>query len=94
LPSVHGRIEQFGASPDMNIARFLSLFGEADRCSRGPLGTPDSPVAHRTVWYGLVTIGFGHASPIDCTLIALPTIGADVVGAPNNMVHTGQFGEF
>jgi hypothetical protein len=42
LPSVRGRTGQSGAPPDMNNARFLSLFGEADRCSRGPLDTPNS----------------------------------------------------
>jgi hypothetical protein len=44
LPSVRGCTGQFGAPPDMNSVRFLSLFSEADRYSRGPLGTPYSPV--------------------------------------------------
>jgi hypothetical protein len=52
------------------------------------------PLAHQTVRCGLVIIGFGHASPVDCMLIALPTVGADVVGVPNSPVHTGQSGEF
>jgi hypothetical protein len=42
LPSVRGRTGQSGAPPDMNSAQFLSLFGEDNRCSRGPLGIPDS----------------------------------------------------
>jgi hypothetical protein len=42
LPSVRGRTGQSGAPPNMNNARFLSLFGETDHCSRDPLGTPDS----------------------------------------------------
>jgi hypothetical protein len=42
LPSVRGRTRQSGVPPDMNSARFLSLFGEADHCSCSPLGTPDS----------------------------------------------------
>jgi hypothetical protein len=52
LPSVRGRSGQSGAPPDMNSARFLSLFGEADRCSCGLLGTPDSPVwpGDRWLW--------------------------------------------
>jgi hypothetical protein len=50
----------------VNIARFASFSGEADRCSHDALGTPDSPVALRTVWCGLVTVGEVHASPIDC----------------------------
>ena len=65
----------------MNSARFLSLFGKANRCTRGPLGTPD------TVQCGLVTIGSGHASPVDCALIALPTVGVDVVGSPDSPVN-------
>jgi hypothetical protein len=50
LPSVGGRIGQSDAPLDMNSARFLSLFGEADRCSRGPLGTPDSPLWPGNCW--------------------------------------------
>jgi hypothetical protein len=50
LPSVRGRTGQSGAPPDMNSARFLSLFGEAHHCSRGPLGTPDSPVRPSDHW--------------------------------------------
>jgi hypothetical protein len=42
----------------------------------------------------LVTVGFGHASLVDYALIALPTVGADNVGAPDSLVHTGQSGEF
>jgi hypothetical protein len=47
--------------------------------------------AHRTVQCGLVTIGSGHASPVDCALIALPTVGVDVVGSldsPVNFSHS------
>jgi hypothetical protein len=48
LPSVGWRTGQSGAPPDMNSilsgARSPSLFGEADSCAFGPLGTPDSPV--------------------------------------------------
>jgi hypothetical protein len=50
LPSVHGRTGQSGAPPDMNSARFLSLFGEADRCSHDLLGTPDSPMRPGDRW--------------------------------------------
>jgi hypothetical protein len=31
LPSVHWRTGQSGAPPDMNSARFVSFFGEAER---------------------------------------------------------------
>jgi hypothetical protein len=55
----------------VNNARFPSLFGEADRCSHRPHGTPDSLVVHRTVRCVLVTIGEVHVS----SLIAWPTIG-------------------
>jgi hypothetical protein len=94
LSSICRRIGQSGAPPDMNNARFLSLFGEADRCSYGPLGTPDSPVAHRIVRCGLVTVGSSHASPVDCALISLSTVGAGAVGSPDSPAHTGQSGEF
>jgi hypothetical protein len=50
LPSVRWRTVQSGAPPDMNIARFLSLFSEADRCTRGPLGAPDSLVRSCDRW--------------------------------------------
>jgi hypothetical protein len=43
--------------------------------------------AHRTVLCGLVTVGSGHALPVDCALIALPTVGVDVVGSPNSPVN-------
>jgi hypothetical protein len=41
-----------------------------------------------------VTIGSGHTSPVDCTLIVLPAVGADVFGSPDSLVYTGQSGEF
>jgi hypothetical protein len=43
LPSVAWRTGQSGAR------RSLSFFGEADRCSLGAVGAPDSPVPHPTV---------------------------------------------
>jgi hypothetical protein len=82
LPSVRWRTGQSSAPPDMNSARFISFFGEADRWTLGPLGTPN------TVRCGLVTVGFGHA------LNALPTVGVSVVGSSDSLVHTGQSGEF
>jgi hypothetical protein len=50
--------------------------------------------AHRTVRCSLVTVGSGHASPVDCALIALPTVSTGAVGSPDNLVHTGQSSEF
>jgi hypothetical protein len=43
--------------------------------------------AHRTVRCGLVTVGSGHASPVDLALIELPTVGVDAVDAPNSPVN-------
>jgi hypothetical protein len=65
LPSVAWRTEQSGAPPDTVRCGSLSLFGEADRCSLGAVGapdtvwcTPDSPVPHPTV-------GICHVSRAD-----------------------------
>jgi hypothetical protein len=49
LPSVAWRTGQSGAPPDTVWCGSLSLFGEADRCSLGAVGAPDSPVPHPTV---------------------------------------------
>ena len=87
LPSVRGRTRQSGVPPDMNSARFLSLFGK-------PTVAPAVPLAHRTVRCGLVTVGSGHASLVDCALIALSIVDADIVGTPDSLVHTGRSGEF
>jgi hypothetical protein len=34
-----------------------------------------------------VTVGSGHASHVDCTSIALPTVGADAIGSPDSPVN-------
>lgn len=44
------------------------------------------PLAHRTVRCGLVTVGSGHASPVNCALISLPTVGAGAAGSPDSPV--------
>jgi hypothetical protein len=49
LPSAAWRTGQSGVPPDTVRCRFLSLFGEADRCRFRAIGAPDSPVHHRTV---------------------------------------------
>jgi hypothetical protein len=49
LHSVAWRTGQSGAPPDTVWCGSLSLFGEADRCSLGAVGAPDSPVPHPTV---------------------------------------------
>jgi hypothetical protein len=58
LPSVAWRTGQSGAPPDTVRCGFLSFFGEADHCSLGAVGTPDSPVPH-------LTVGTCHASRAD-----------------------------
>jgi hypothetical protein len=82
LPSVAWRTGQSGAPPDTVRCGSLSLFGEADRCSLGAVGapdtvrcTPDSPVPHPTV-------GTCHASCAD----SWPTVG------PADCWLTGQSG--
>jgi hypothetical protein len=67
LPSVAWRTGQSGAPPDTVRCGSLSLFSEANRCSLGAIGapdtiwcTPDSPVPHPTV-------GTCHASRADPT---------------------------
>jgi hypothetical protein len=57
LPSVAWRTRQSGAPPDTVRCGSLSLFGEADRCSLGAVGapdtvqcTPDSPVPPSDRW--------------------------------------------
>jgi hypothetical protein len=56
-------------------------------CLAKPTVAVAVPLAHRTVWCGLVTVGSGHASPVDCALIAMPIVGSDVVGAPDSPVN-------
>jgi hypothetical protein len=56
LPSVAWRTTgQSGAPPDTVRCRSLSLFGEADRCSLGAVGAPDSPVPPSDRWLGHVS---------------------------------------
>jgi hypothetical protein len=59
-----------------------------------PTVEPSVPMAHqklsgayRTVWCGLVSVASRHASPVDYVSIALPTVGADVVGSPDSPVN-------
>jgi hypothetical protein len=56
-------------------------------CLAKPTVAAAVSLAHRTVQCGLVIVGSGHASPVDCALIALPTVGADAVGAPDGPVN-------
>jgi hypothetical protein len=71
------RHEQF-----MSGARSPSFSGEADRCSLGPLGAPD------TVQCDHPTVGSATCRP----LIAQTTVGRGPFGSPDSPVHTGQSG--
>jgi hypothetical protein len=80
LSSVRWRTGQSGAPPDITVHDFFPSLAK-------PTVVPLVHLAHRTVRCGLVTVGSGHASPVDCVSIALPTVGASVG-------LTGQSGEF
>jgi hypothetical protein len=72
LPSVAWRTGQSGAPPDTVRCGFLSFFGEADRCSLGAVGAPDTvrcpfrplALATRRTRIPRPTVG-----PADCWLI-------------------------
>jgi hypothetical protein len=59
LPSVHGRTGQSSApsNSEQCVIAFLVWW-------RRPLPT-SSPMAHRTVWCGLVTVSWAHMAPAD-----------------------------
>jgi hypothetical protein len=96
LPSVAWRTRQSGAPPDTAQCGSLSLFGEADRCSLGAVGapdtvrcTPDSPVPPSSRW-------LGHASRTDYAADrwpGRPLAHRTVRCTPDSPVHTGQSGE-
>jgi hypothetical protein len=65
LPSVAWRTEQSGAPPDTVRCGFLSLFGEADRCSLGAVGAPDTIRCTPYSLVSLLTVGTCHASRVD-----------------------------
>jgi hypothetical protein len=44
-------------------------------------------LAHQTFQCGLVTVGSGHVSPVDCALISLPTVGVGTAGSPDGPVN-------
>jgi hypothetical protein len=56
-------------------------------CLAKPTVASVVPLVHQTVRCGLVTVGSGHASPVDLALIELPTVGVDAVDAPNSPVN-------
>jgi hypothetical protein len=58
----------------VNSALSPSFFGEADRCQPLVHVTPKSPVAHRTVWCRLVTVGQTHVSSADCATDRWPGV--------------------
>jgi hypothetical protein len=58
LPSVYGRTGQSGAPPDSEQCPiFFPFIAKPTVASHGSRGTPDSPVAHRTVRCYILTIG-------------------------------------
>jgi hypothetical protein len=63
LPSVGWRTGQSSAPPDSHYRRFgadlLPILAQATVEAPGPM-------AHRTVWCPLPTVGAGHVLPADC----------------------------
>ena len=81
LPSVVGRTGQSGAHRTVSGARFLSLYGEADRCrsgSRWRTGhvrcTSDSPVPPSSRWPGHVSRADRAADRWPCRPLAHRTV--------------------
>jgi hypothetical protein len=85
LPSVAWRTRQSGAPPDTVRCGFLSLFGEADRCSLGAVGAPDTVRCTSDSPVSLPTVGTCHASRAD---FLRPTVG------PTDCWLTGQSGDY
>jgi hypothetical protein len=88
-------------APDSPVHHRTCTVHDFFPCLAKPTVEPSVPMAHwtlsdayQTVQCCLVTLGSGHASPIDCAQIALPTVGVDVVGSPDSPVHTRQSGDF
>jgi hypothetical protein len=48
------------------VADFLPFLAKPTVATLRPLGTPDSPVAHRTVLFGLMTVGLADVVGADC----------------------------
>jgi hypothetical protein len=65
LPSVAWRIGQSGVPLDTVRCESLSLFGEADRCSLGAVGAPDTVRCTLDSPVSLPTVGTCHASRAD-----------------------------
>jgi hypothetical protein len=71
LPSVAWRTGQFGAPPDTVRCGSLSLFGEADRCSLGAVGAPDTvrcPFRSLALATRRARITWPTVGPADCWL--------------------------
>jgi hypothetical protein len=67
LPSVAWRTGQFGAPPDTVQCRFLSLFGEADRCRLRAVGAPDTVRCTADSLVPPSSCWLGHVSHADRT---------------------------
>jgi hypothetical protein len=71
LPSVAWRTGQSGAPPDTVRCGFLSLFGEADRCSLEAVGAPDTvrcPFRPLALATRRARIPWPTVGPADCWL--------------------------
>jgi hypothetical protein len=98
LPSVGWHIGQSGAPPDMNIARFLSFFGEADRWALGSLGTPDtvrctldSSVRPSDRWLWTRVARWSRCRPLAWALLAYRTVRWILVVAPSAIPKSIKF---
>jgi hypothetical protein len=98
LLSVGWRTGQSGAPPDMNSARFLSFFGEADRWALSPLGTPytvrctpDSPVWPSDHWLWPHVARWSRSRPLVRTLLAHRTVRWILAAAPSVIPESSEF---
>jgi hypothetical protein len=70
LPSVEWHTRQSGAPPDdhcsMSDAQSPSKSGASDRCSSGPVGSPDTIECSPDSPVHQLTVGAVHVSPADC----------------------------
>ena len=55
--------------------------------NRWPHGTPDSPVAHQTVWCYLLTVGPTHVAAVDCAPIVDVGKRSWLPGSPDSSVN-------
>jgi hypothetical protein len=70
LPSIEWRTGQSGAPPDNHCRRsgadLLPFLAQKSVACLGQLAHRTLSSAHQTVWCPVLTVGVGHASPVDC----------------------------